>query len=549
MVTRAMALAWPQHDEVSRRRRSTLIALMLGSWLLVLFSSSNLIGQEPYETLPINENFDLDTPPAGLDLNDRDDKRAWSKLRSERNNNRKNVMNVVKAVLSGDASYAQQKAIFDRWFAEVVFPAMTSTTQEGLEELPKARRDFFNLYMRNAKSPQMVDTLSRVVAFPTLRKIAEGNYHPAARVNAIVLMGRLNSREGVRKVTPPQPLSEAFIYMLDNVLLDDTKPMYLRAATLPWIQRHVDIDAQLPQGRIPPAYRQKVIDKMIAIANEPPVPNDGGMQSFMQRQAIRVLGALREPGSSQEVANLLLTKINDDTSSIGTKCDAMVAYANLKHQAVSDEDMNNILARIGEVALNAARSEVDFLDEESNHLKTLLARESVTVSETIDTTLGGPAEDDYGSDYGDDEGGEEEDYDDAGYGDEYGDDGSYDTGDPNALPKYKLDTARRRLKTVLYYMRNALGENSQVKSGLSRFDKSTDPNASLITQLKKSFDVIDKAADTTIEDEEFGIELETQLKDQITTAAKGLEALLARMATTRPSTSPAAVDPLSSASR
>ncbi len=499
-------------------------------WFMVMFLVTQAGAQEPYETMKVNVNFDLNNPPPGLDLTTRQGKSEWSKLRSARNKTIGATRSKVRDVMAGKVGVNEAKVQFDGWFNAVVLPEMTLTTPDALDKLASRRKSLFDTYLRNAKSPAATLYLSQNVLLPTMSKVAIGNYHPACRVNAIVMIGRLNKSEGKRNETPPIPLIDGLNFLL-TLLEDKTQPAYIHSAVMYGVMRHAEIDGQFRNSQIPAASRQKLIARMLELVKVDP---SNELEYFTQRQAIRVLGSIKEAGAGGEVAAALLAKITEANASIWIKCDAVNAYSQLKFAtAPSEDDVKQIVGQVAELTLRAARDEVASLTDASEHIVALAAREKVTVN-AVPGPLGSGGGDPYGGDeFGadEDEGAGDEDEDPYGGGEGFGDEGGGEFGDPNAIPKYRLDLSRRRLKTVVYYMMNALGNvadpaESTPASGLTRFDWD-DTSASMIEQLKISLNNFNLAAEAGLEDE-FGIEVEALLKDEITKYADGLENYLAK---------------------
>ena len=66
-----------------------------------------------------------------------------------------------------------------------------------------------------------------------MQKLAAGNYHPAVRVNAMLMIGDLNRVE-----QPPTPLPEALTVMIAAVQSDQLSDA-VRATAMVGIKRHV----------------------------------------------------------------------------------------------------------------------------------------------------------------------------------------------------------------------------------------------------------------------------------------------------------------------
>ena len=68
--------------------------------------------------------------------------------------------------------------------------------QKDVTNLPKERKDFRNNHLRNRSgtAPDVHDHLNELV-LDFMKKLVAGDFHPAVRVNAMLMIGELNRVE------------------------------------------------------------------------------------------------------------------------------------------------------------------------------------------------------------------------------------------------------------------------------------------------------------------------------------------------------------------
>jgi hypothetical protein len=245
----------------------------------------------------------------------------------------------------------------ENYFTLIHFPMMTQsfgTIQRDrryvIEELSKA-------------DPSVRPELLKL-ASDWAKKLAEGNYAPATRVNATLLMGELNDADG-RTPTPHRAALKYLLSLLDNPAI----PAEVKGAALVGISRHVEIDAiaaaeRLPANqRIPATDLEVVVDKMIAVvtAKAAPADVDKSVFTFMQRRAAGVLGAYGQVGTNNKVYETLVGVVASDAAPVWVRYDAALALGRLTYPAGAKVDTLKGGKAIGAYVANVANDELETL--------------------------------------------------------------------------------------------------------------------------------------------------------------------------------------------
>ena len=158
-------------------------------------------------------------------------------------------------------------------------PEISKLMQDAMKTLSSAQRT------NNPGAKEMIRLL-----FPGMKNVAEGDYHPAARIAAISIISRLDSRPGSTTAKrAPVPLAASFPVLLAQYL-QESNPDGVRAAALQGLHRYVSIGfpALRPQdGAQVVAAMQKLLDA------DPPSGRDRVAHAYMQRFAVDILATLK----------------------------------------------------------------------------------------------------------------------------------------------------------------------------------------------------------------------------------------------------------------
>ena len=190
-----------------------------------------------------------------------------------------------------------------------------------------------------------------------MNKIAAGNYHPSARINAALILGKLESVPAdLSQRTLPKPYPGVFGPLV-NLYRDENNPDGLRAAALLGIHRQVAYGQR--QGA------DQVKDMMTKLLDsDAPANRNDKVHAYLQRYAVDILQQL---GSSVDDDKALGKKlISISTTPEKQKLIALYSASkigalgkNLKDEVAQPEDVLQGWARL---AHDAFQSEVDRLN-------------------------------------------------------------------------------------------------------------------------------------------------------------------------------------------
>jgi hypothetical protein len=280
-------------------------------------------------------------------------------------------MGYINEVIRGSRSLSGNEANLERWFGSYIFPRMTQL--ETLGQLDLMRIDFFKRYLLNVQyttANNNVDTHTFLVNYTlqTMQEIVEGNYHPAVRFNAMLVIGRLNDVEmfnpntGARIV--PVPSRQALGVMVGQL----QKPDQMDALQLgAWIGilRHTTLDRyHPPQVQIPEQGKTIVrglATQLIQLRDPPPGRSSEG-HVWLQRRGIDVLAMLGTDPDSQVLSTIGAFTVDED-SPMSLRLTAARSLSGFQYDAQTTIAAVPAAHALGALAAQACRNEIARVEE------------------------------------------------------------------------------------------------------------------------------------------------------------------------------------------
>ena len=194
-----------------------------------------------------------------------------------------------------------------------------------------------------------------------LVKMAEGNHHPVARVNAVLALGELNRVEP-RGTKPPEPLPAVqpiLFQMVQNAQL----PEMLRVAALVGLRRHVELGAVAD-----PTKTQWAIGLLPLVQERSSSGRAAAGRDWLRQLAIEVLELLKTPGPNGQVALALSELLADTNNPMSIRVAAARALGNLDYSQGFPADLNKLIREMGQLALDAINPELETYQKEKKLL-------------------------------------------------------------------------------------------------------------------------------------------------------------------------------------
>ena len=180
-----------------------------------------------------------------------------------------------------------------------------------------------------------------------MQKLAAGKYHPAVRVNAMLMIGELNRVE-----QPPTPLPEALAVMIAAVQSSKLSDA-VRATAMVGIKRHV------AAGIADEDVRKTLTAALLKVAADGlPTGTARDGREWILRQAIDILGRLGSVGENNAVFTLLSKTLSDSKLPLKTRTAAADALGRLSYSGATGINPADVAAMLGQLAIDACTEEL-----------------------------------------------------------------------------------------------------------------------------------------------------------------------------------------------
>ncbi len=226
--------------------------------------------------------------------------------------------NVRKALRDGTFESDEDEQKFTEYYKESLFPNVTNPkNRESKDDVVAKLRSDFRTCEKPQDQPQQVFNKLVDLTLAYMTKVAgDSQYHPVARVNAMLAIGEVNSPKAAK------------------VLLDTAfkrgELFPIRVAAMAGLVRMAG-----PSGKgvlSDPDLEPKIVEKMVMLAKLHAKKNElTDSIQWMQGQAADVLADLGTTGSKGEVPPALLNMLNDKDLPIQLRCKSARALGKLDY--------------------------------------------------------------------------------------------------------------------------------------------------------------------------------------------------------------------------
>lgn len=219
------------------------------------------------------------------------------------------------------------------------------TIPANYTSLPKFRNDL----RKDLQKAKIGDAHTRLndLIFQGMSKVATGNYHPVVRVNAMLMIGELNSEDPARETPVPYHQAvPAFLQVIDDPQQLDA----VKAAALVGLVRHVRLGLR-------DDVRDSVGASMLNLAKAASAPGrtpEG--HAWMRGEASEILGVLRSIGNANTVANALGQIAGDPTAPMTVRRAAARALGKLNYQIAVSLNGSALAAAVARFTITAAET-------------------------------------------------------------------------------------------------------------------------------------------------------------------------------------------------
>ena len=217
------------------------------------------------------------------------------------------------------------------FFKEYVLPTMTSTSSSSLSTLGEQREEFIDDFL-SGKTTGAARTTFLNTVIQSMQNLAVANdFHPAARMNAVYVMGLLDSRAAGRG-TAAVPSAGAFT-SLANIFTSEQSPEFLKVAASAGIDRHLQMAAAGNASTLGGGDISKAASQALSIVNGTAGGQDKwdeAVDYWLKKRSAKILGLLGQPGNNGEVVQALNKMLQfEKPSQLLLAYEAMTALGNI----------------------------------------------------------------------------------------------------------------------------------------------------------------------------------------------------------------------------
>jgi len=295
-------------------------------------------------------------PPAYIDEPLDEEQEAVKALKGKR-------FAVTQILRNGTFESQQQQTEFENYYDQYALARWKDLSRT--HQLSDYRKDLANeLKMGKTGAPH--ETLvDKAMSFCT--DLVTGNYHPAVKVNAMLVIGDLNERDTTLPTEQPVPLPAALPLLLQAVN-DPDQLDAVKVVALLGIIRHATLNAELGIGdqnlrdtQLVPAMLQLATTKV-----QPGRSAEGhAWMRMLAMEALAAAGVLGDETDPGKVPRALADIVAEKEASMLTRCAAARALGKLTYPAGLDLDPVALGVSLGQLAAEACAAELERAEEEA----------------------------------------------------------------------------------------------------------------------------------------------------------------------------------------
>lgn len=258
---------------------------------------------------------------------------------------------------NGALAAADQKILDD--FFTYYFSAMTSPAPDQLAQLAKMRKDLFQLYLNVANGADAPREHVMGLSIKAMKSIAKGNFHPAVRYNATLILGQLDKtpgRTGAGGGTPPVPLPAATAALVELLEAAAADPAAVAPPVV--VGALVGLDRHTRLG-VDPTLADKITAAALAVATSGEAPEgvSESVHSWMQALAARVVANQSAKGLAAPSHAALVKLVSDDKMVLDDRCLIAESIKTPMYQNVQGVNIDEMAAAIGALAKDVLADE------------------------------------------------------------------------------------------------------------------------------------------------------------------------------------------------
>ncbi len=269
----------------------------------------------------------------------------------------KGMQVTVSRAVRNSAGFGADEATVQDYFMKYYFPRMTGTTPEDLAELGQMRENLFRRFIRATPNTDTQRTLTGW-SLKVATAVAQGNYHPAVRYNAALILGNLDQQiaGSGTNATPPAPLPEATAALLDLLEQDDFGGVAVhpsvKLGALVGLERHARFG-------IAPQYADRVTTAALEVIAEAAPPEDVSqdVHQWMKCQAASVLAWQHRHKPTAQVQAALNALMSDEAFDLENRSFVAGLLKRMDFTQATDLDAPAAITVLGKLSQDVLKAE------------------------------------------------------------------------------------------------------------------------------------------------------------------------------------------------
>jgi hypothetical protein len=236
--------------------------------------------------------------------------------------------------LRSPSGFGASEADAKKYLTGFYFPMMSQISPESLASLADARKKLFSQYIPQAATAGARDFLTDAT-FTYARGMARGNFHPAVRYNAVLMLGDLD-QQLASGTNPPVPHAKATAELLELIEQQQFNkiavPESVKLGALIGLERHT-------RYGIDPSLNERLTKAMIGVMASPtPEDVEPNVHDWLRSTAASVLANQYAKNPNKEVQAALTKLIADKTVNLDDRCTAAGQMKKITYAAGADID-------------------------------------------------------------------------------------------------------------------------------------------------------------------------------------------------------------------
>jgi len=255
----------------------------------------------------------------------------------------------INPILMNGKFASGENGMFDEFYEKYWLARWTQPKNIG--NLPTFRKELRSSHLGKKSANTEVHDHLNALLLDLMNRLATDDYHPAVRVNAMLMIGELNSVE-----MPPTPWPDA-LDVLTRTAENTKLPDAVQAAAMVGIRRHVAAGIQDDARKSLTAALLK-----LAAADMPRDTAEAGRE-WILAQTVESLGYLGSVGENNAVFKIMMKTLADVKLGFSARTSAVESLGRLNYQGVAGINVVETAASLGQFAIDACNEELRLVKE------------------------------------------------------------------------------------------------------------------------------------------------------------------------------------------